>query len=403
MIFLIYVLKFENLISYKMKILRTIVIILIILVLIPVVSWLFWNLKPSRPIDLLVLDKTVLSLDHEEHRALFWLLNNEKFVKSDKKAYNKNKDYFGFHPQKPLKAKKYDINSSFKMEEIDEVVASNDGIYYADMRGVYFNEWYERPMASGMGNIIEGGLNNSDYLLLKRMYEENKLIVMEYNFFGPPTDEFVRYRTENLIDVHWTGWSGKYFHHLNLKRSKDIPVWVADAVKSGNNGEWPYLGSGIILINEVNKKYIVLEEGVHLDVNVPEIQTGEAGFEGITLPDVVPYPNWFEINTTDQNTVLAEFKIHINLDGKTILDQYNIPSRFPAIIKSGNGAPIYYFCGNFSQYDVRMITAKLAGIRTFEKLFYSNKPHSNSKFYWTYYLPLVSEIIDDYQQESHPE
>ena len=116
-----------------MKILRTIVIILIILVLIPIVSWLFWNLKSSRPIDLLVLNKTVLSLDHKEHRALFWLLDNEKFVKSDKKAYDKSEDYYGFHPLKPLKSKKYEINSSFKLDEIDEVVASHDGIYYADM------------------------------------------------------------------------------------------------------------------------------------------------------------------------------------------------------------------------------------------------------------------------------
>ena len=386
-----------------MKILRTIVIILIILVLIPVVSWLFWNLKPSRPIDLLVLNKTVLSLDHKEHRALFWLLINEKFVKSNKKAYDKSEDYYGFHPKKPMKAKKYEINSSFKMEELDEVVAGHDGIYYADMRGVHFNEWYERSLASGKGNIIEGGLNNSDYLLLKRMYEENKLIIAEYNFFGPPTDEFVRYRTESLIDVHWTGWIGKYFHHLNPKKAKDIPHWVSDAINSANNGEWPYTGSGIILINEMTKKYIVLEEGVHLDVNVPEIQTGETGLEGITLPDVIHYPNWFEINTTNQNKVLAEFKIHINLDGKTILDQNNIPSRFPAIMKADNGAQFYYFCGNFAEYDVRMFTAKLAGIHIFDKLFYNNKSQCCSKFYWTYYLPLVTEIINEYQQEAHPE
>jgi len=386
-----------------MKIIRTIVIILIVLVLIPVLSWLFWNFKSSRPIDLLVLNKTVLSADHKEHKALFWLLINEKFVKSDKKAYDKSEDYFGFHPQKPKKTKKYEINSSFKMEDIDEVVAGHDGIYYADMQGVFFNEWYERSLESGKGNLIEGGLNNSDYLLLKRMYEENKLVIAEYNFYGPPTDEFVRYRTENLIDVHWTGWIGKYFHNLNLKKSKDLPLWFIDAVKSGNNGEWPYAGSGIILINEMTKKYIVLEEGVHLDVNVPEIQVGEAGIEGISLPDVVHYPSWFEINTTNQNTVLAEFKIHINLDGKTVLDQNNIPSRFPAIMKAGNGSPFYYFAGNFAQYDVRMITAKLAGIHIFDKLYYNNKPQDCSKFYWTFYIPMVSGIIDEYRQETHPE
>ena len=386
-----------------MKILRTILIVLIILVLIPVFSWIIWNFKPSRPIDLLVLNKTVLSMDHQQHRALFWLLINDKFVKSNKKAYKKNKDYYGFHPQKPAKAKKYEVNSSFKLEEIDEVVASYDGIYYADMEGVYFNEWYERSQESGRGNLIDGGLNNSDYLLLKTMYEENKLIIAEYNFFGPPTDEFVRYRTENLIDVHWTGWVGKYFHNLNSRKAKDIPHWVREAIESANDGEWPYSGSGILLVNEMAKKFIFLEEGVHLDVSVPEIQTVEGAFEGMDIPDVVHYPNWFEINTTDQNTVLAEFKIHINLEGKTVLDQAGIPSRFPAIMKAGSGNPFYYFCGNFAEYDVTMFTAKLAGIHAFEKLFYSKKSQCCSMFYWTYYQPLVAGIIGEYQKEIHPE
>jgi len=103
-----------------MKTVKTIVIVLIILFLIPISSWLIWNIKQSKPINILVLNKTVLGLERKEHRAIFWLLLNEKFVKDDNKVYRMEKDYYGFHPVKPLKSRKYEVKR-IKLEEINDV------------------------------------------------------------------------------------------------------------------------------------------------------------------------------------------------------------------------------------------------------------------------------------------
>ena len=45
-----------------MKTVKTIVIILIILILIPVSSWMVWSFRASKPLNILVMNKTVLGL-----------------------------------------------------------------------------------------------------------------------------------------------------------------------------------------------------------------------------------------------------------------------------------------------------------------------------------------------------
>ena len=381
-----------------MKTLKIIVIIIVILFLIPVVSWLLWSFQSSRPLNILILNKTVLGFERKEQKGLFWLLNNEKFVKSDNKPYNINRDYFGFHPLKPLKSKKYDVKR-IKLMEIDNLSAEFDMTYYVDTYGVFFNEWYRGRGTNDRGTLIQGGVNNNDFLFLKKMIEEDKLIIVEYNFFGKPTVDLVRKKTEDMLGVEWSSWIGTYVHNLNIKNSSELPIWMVDIYKNQHNGEWPFKGSGIVLFNEGRRQIIVLEEDKHLDIAVPEIQTTEYGMENFNLPEKVHYPYWFDIvsNIAD-NKIVADFKLHITLEGKSVLDNYNLPSRFPAIIQSGNQSSFYYFSGDFVDFPVKIYTARLRGIRTFERMFYSNKPHNRSKFYWTYYIPLLSEILSDYQE-----
>ena len=366
------------------------------MVLIPVLSWLLWSFKPSQPLDIMVVNKTVHSFDRHEHRALFWLLVHDKYIKPDNKVYNVNKDYFGFHPMKPTKSRKYDIKR-IMLTEIDDLVDEYDMVYYADTYGIFFNEWYRARDAKDKGTLIEGGLNNNDYLFLKKMYDEGKLIIGEYNFFAPPTDDLVRIRTEDLFGLNWSGWIGKYFDNLNPDKGKDIPGWVVDYYNSKNSSDWAFTGHGIILVNQTTKDVVVLEAEKHLEMNVPEIQTTDYGMNTFNLPESTFFPSWFDITYSDENLVVAEFKIHITIEGKSVLDQYNLPSRFPAVIESSDGASFYYFCGDFVEYPVKMFTAKLKGVSIIEGLFYNNKPTSHSKFYWTYYRPLVNQILENYQ------
>ena len=379
-----------------MKTIRIIAAVLIVLILIPIVSWIFWNFRPSKKLNILIVNKTVLEPGIPEQKALFWVLNNEKFVNDRKKMYKMHRDYYGFHPQKPLKERKYEINR-IRLTETEQLSDEYDAAYFVDTYGVFFNEWYDRNV-KGKGTLIEGGLNNSDFVFLDKMHEKNKLIVAEYNFLSAPTDGLIRNKAENLLGFHWSGWSGRYVQNLNADRSRDLPAWVVDMYQLNHKGEWPFSGSGILLVNEGRKAVIVLESDVHLDENkVPEIQTTEEGMEQYGLPESVLFPSWFNIVENDSNLVLGEYKIHINMEGKTLLDKYGLPSRFPAILASGDGSPFYYFAGDFIDFPVSLSTARLSGIRKIGNTFHSRKQNSMADCYWTYYVPLISRILEDYQ------
>jgi len=379
-----------------MKTVKTIVIILLILCLIPIASWLIWNIKPSKPINIMVLNKTVLGLERKEHRAIFWLLLNDKFVKDDNKVYRMEKDYYGFHPIRPLKSRKYEVKR-IKLEEINDLVSNFDMAYYSDTYGVFFNEWFRRQSGQGKGTLIEGGLNNNDYLFIKGLHDQGKLLIAEYNFIAPPTIQLVRKKAEELLGIKWTNWTGRYINELDPAKSKDLPDWIVGIYKKRNDGEWPFTGAGIVLVNEPAQQVAVLQADKHLENGVPEIQTTGYGLESYQLPENVHYPHRFDIMEEQSNEVIAEFKLHVNIEGKAVLDEFNLPSRFPAVLESNTGSPFLYLAGDYSDYPVRMWTAKLQGIRTFEKVFYTNKENSTSKFYWTYFVPLLSQVLTNYQ------
>jgi hypothetical protein len=379
-----------------MKTLRTIIVILVILLLIPVGSWVIWNIKSSKQMDILVMDKTVLDLEKKAHRSIFWLLLNEKYVKNDNKVYRMEKDYYGFHPIKPLKSRKYEV-LRIRLDQIEELADEYDMAYYSDTYGVFFNEWYRRPTAQDKGTLIEGGLNNNDYLFIRSLQDRDKLLIAEYNFLAPPTIGLVRNKTEDLLGIKWTNWTGTYVRDMDPEKSKDLPAWVVNIYKKRHNGDWPFTGPGIILVNEPAQHVVVLEADKHLEMTVPEIQTTEYGNQHYDLPESVHYPFWFDIMDEQSHYTIAEYKININLEGKALLDQYDLSSRFPAVIEASNGAPFYYLAGDFSDYPVGMWTAKLQGIRTFENLFYNEREHSTAKFYWTFYVPFMSQVLADYQ------
>ena len=379
-----------------MKTVKTIVIILLILCLIPIASWLIWNIKPSKPINIMVLNKTVLGLERKEHRAIFWLLLNDKYVKDDNKVYRMEKDYYGFHPIKPLKSRKYEVKR-IKLEEINDLVSKFDMAYYSDTYGVFFNEWFRRQSGQGKGTLIEGGLNNNDYLFIKGLHDQGKLLIAEYNFIAPPTIQLVRKKAEELLGIKWTNWTGRYINELDPAKSKDLPDWIVGIYKKRNDGEWPFTGAGIVLVNEPAQQVAVLQADKHLENGVPEIQTTGYGLESYQLPENVHYPHRFDIMDEQSNEVIAEFKLHVNIEGKAVLDEFNLPSRFPAVLESNTGSPFLYLAGDYSDYPVRMWTAKLQGIRTFQKVFYTNKENSTSRFYWTYYVPLLSQVLTNYQ------
>src|SRR6056297_1372970 len=124
----------------KRGIMRTLLIILSALVLTITVSLLIWVVKPSRTLEIFILDKTVPTLDRREHKSLHWVLNHQKYVKNDQSLYRLKEDYYGFFPIDPQQ-QKFDFRS-LSIRDVDDVSDSVDLAYYVDTYGVYYNDWY---------------------------------------------------------------------------------------------------------------------------------------------------------------------------------------------------------------------------------------------------------------------
>jgi hypothetical protein len=87
----------------KKPLLITIIILVLVLAL-PFINFLRWSFQEKKPIEIVILDKTVPTLERINHKSLTWVLNNGRFVKKEKKnSYSFRKDYYGFAPTRPLK------------------------------------------------------------------------------------------------------------------------------------------------------------------------------------------------------------------------------------------------------------------------------------------------------------
>lgn len=378
------------------------IVILIILLIVPVTSLIKWTFQSKKPLEVLILDKTVPTLDRDKHRSLSWILTHSKFVKGNKRKYSYTKDYFGFIPLKPLRDKKWD-RKPIRLTEIPDLVDSFDVAYFADTYGVYFNDWYIGVNRSNRSRMIYGGLNNSDFLFMMEMYNAGKLVIAEHNILDYPTEALNRFRVEELLDVKWTGWTGRYFESLDSIDNPDLPQWIINLYRDQNRKPWTFTKSGIIFLKN-NNRVIVLESETHLEFEVPYIYTKPYGQEKYDLPYKVHYPYWFTIVEPGSNNVVSEFKIHPNEVGDSILNMNFLPSAFPAVLENPAGSsPYFYFAGDFADNPIAFKTAYFKGFERLKFMLVKDKPVSRSKFFWTYYKPLLTSILDSYYNEKKGE
>jgi hypothetical protein len=252
--------------------------------------------------------------------------------------------------------------------------------------------------SSSRSALIYGGLHTNDYQLLEKMNRQKKLIIAEYNTIALPTSAEVRMKMENLFELKFSGWIGKSFKSLNHIVNPEIPSWIVTkyAEFTGEEYEFPDV-AGIILIHE-SGEMLILQDGVHLDLKVPSINTQISHRNSLDLPDFMNYPFWFDIiHSTEEENIVATYKIHTNTLGDSILASFDLSNKFPAIVGNGEDGTRYYFCGDFANNPVQDALAYFKGISMVSSLFYNNLDVSDRKrFFWTYYHPLMTNIISNY-------
>lgn len=367
-------------------------ILIIILVALPLTSFLIWYVQPEKPLNMLVLNKTVPLPNRSGHRSLFWILRNEKYVKSNNKLYNNDVDYFGFFPKKPYRDKQYAIKR-IRLDNIDSLSNACDAIYYVDAYGVYFNEWYQGKPYEKIVKI-DGGLNQNDYLLMKEMVSKSKLVIAEFNILASPTNPLVSVKTQQLLRIGWHGWTGRYFDRLDTLNNNELPAWIVrDYIKE--NHHWEFTKSGLVFIKD-NENIVVLENESDLDYAIPLIHSSSEYQNIYGIPENIKYPFWFEITfpKSDQQ-VVSSFEILANKKGLQTMEKYGIPKSFPAVI-ADSLHHIYYFTGDFAESRVNMWTASMGGIKKLENFMHQDSPSDSKTFFWRYYRPLMSKILKQY-------
>jgi hypothetical protein len=355
------------------------------------VGWVFWALKPGKDLHVLIINKTVNDYGRTGHKSLTWVLNHNRFLNTNGKKYSLARDYYGFVPLRPKNSGNYETRR-IRLDDIEKTVAANDVLYIADMYGIYFDEWFKSRMKKGSSSKIIGGINQNDFLLLKAMKDEGKSIIIESNFFTEPTEPLVRNRTEELLNLSYSGWSGKYFSRLDTARNKDLPHWIVNLYKAGNQGSWPFKGEGIVFIKG-RSAIVVLEAQKHLNNPVPSIMSDEPLKSGFQLPEKVPYYSWFEVIVPGKDQHIAShYSIDANAEGKLLLQNNGIPDILPAVLLDQTGK-LYYFAGDFANEDIAYYTYNFPFIPYIKQNLglYSER----NKFLWEYYIPLMNGIFNE--------
>ncbi|MGC9343612.1 MAG: hypothetical protein ACP5E3_12990 [Bacteroidales bacterium] len=368
------------------------IIVLVIIVLLPLLGHFLWMVQKQKPMNLMIVNKTVPSSSENEVKSLNWVLNYEKVSKQDNEGYDFSKDYFGYHPDALNRER---LIRSYRLEELPGLGDEYDGLIYLDNEGVE----YKTPGYSSISHY--GGFNQTDYLLLKEMINNEKLVITEFNFFSEPTEELVRYNTEQLMDVYTLRWKGKFFKDLDKKKIADeIDIKWIDSYKEINKKDWDYKGSGLILCNEKQDRIIVLPTEEYMTEAFPAIETSPENTDKYNLPAKTAFEGWFEVVYEGGNEVISNINLNLNEEGVEYLKKNGLNSTFPACVKMAD-KPVYFLAADFSKQDVVLAWSKMRILSDLCRGICRGRTKNPGQFFQTYYIPFMSTILQEYHKSNN--
>jgi hypothetical protein len=351
------------------------ILIFVVMILAAVSSpfWL-WHLKSEKTLDILIVDKTVPDQSYREHKGLTWFLNNEKYVKGDGSSYSAESDYIGFKHNE----------SSYTTGKLPEKLDPYKVIYLTDLYGVYEEEFNGRNETGKKSEQLYGGLLPEDVDSLEQtLLKGDKTLIAEFNTFGSPTEESVRRQMTNLLNIKWSGWTGRYFSEMD---GKEIPQWIIDQYKR-QTGSWGFTGGGFVFVNE--EEFIVVLDEEDLEgkgLGFVLTKQGKSFFEDELNSS---YQYWFDIiMPLDEHEVLANYNLPVKKQAADKLADYGIPLQFPAVVHHQNKQySAYYFAGDYADEAEVPEIYQTAGLTSWKKATLGDS------FYWSAYLPMVREIF----------
>jgi len=374
-------------------------IVIVALFVVPAGSFYFWYSQPIITADFAIVDKTVGEIERNEHKSFNWVLTYNNIRKRDSSLYKSDEDYYGFFPQEPIACKEFEIKDfeQMSLSEIDSLSAMLDGVYYADTYGVYYNEWFLDSLELEHSEKLYGGMSIEEAYMLEKMRDQGKLIFAEFNLLASPTSWKVRKKTERLLGIKWSGWTGRFFDSFDTAVNKELPNWVIELYTEQYDTTWHFSQAGIVLVHE-SEKIVVLEQGTDLHIATPIIYSSDYCKHKYKTAKSVHYPFWFDITfpITPANVTVAHYKLHTTRRGDSLLAMHRIPTEFPAVIEHTDSYWMYYFAGDFADNKFNDNTAFFKGIENIDILLYDGSLVSREKFFWKFYNPFVTNAVKEY-------
>lgn len=372
-------------------------IVFFLIILIPFWSFLVWFFYPKTELPGLILDKTVLESSGVEHRSFNWITTNRKFVKPDGSQYEISEDYYGFFP---INRPEYVVKdlTVFNNADIDSMGRTMEYVYYTDAYGIYTNEWVYGRDINERSRLVYGGLSEQSYKLFERMFRNRKLTITEFNNLASPTPLSLRFKMQRVLEMDFTGWTGRYYHSLDTLLNPDIPGWMKRLHRYYYNKPFAYPDKpGIVFVHETERIF-VMQIDEDLEHELPIINTGKYLMDKYDLPEFIRYPYWFDVCfAKDTSDVFSTYKLHTTERGDSILNSHHLPNEFPAIIGDRQEYLRWYFCGDWADSPTPFGLSYFKGVQYIRKFFYNNRDElDRKKFFWEYYEPLVSGIFNDY-------
>ncbi|MBB6634408.1 hypothetical protein [Cohnella thailandensis] len=350
---------------------------------------LAWQGKSDHVLNAAILDKTVPDTSYREHKGLMWLLNQSKYVKSDRSAYSIKNDYFGYVP-------KGDGSRALRDLKLED---DYDLLYIADTYGVYEDDLNETTAVRGnRSDKIYGGLEQSDIEQIKNGIYKGTTLVAEFNTFGSPTGEAEQKELGEILGVRWTGWIGRYFP--DLSSGGEVPEWAETNYEAQTGRKWEFDGPGFLFVDD-DDRVAVLEEGKDTGKGGNVFRLTDEGKDFVGKSAKARYNYWFDvIEAEDGGSVLADYDLDLTESGEEKLKELGIPSTFPAVVKNDTGVyTSYYFAGDFADNDEVPDFYQAQWLDKLFALLSWNSGKNQQSFYWKAYRPLLKRVLQEIEEK----
>lgn len=367
---------------------------ILIVALLVGLPWACHVSRPEKPIDLVVVDKTVPFRNWLEHRSLFWLLRHDRYVSPEGEPFETERDYLGAYPPE---IPGDPPESTHDLTPGD--VATADVLYLVDTYGVYEEDLESGPemkAALERSPKIYGGLGAEEAEAAIGVAARGATLLVEFNTLASPTGEAARERMEEALGVRWTRWIGRFFPRL--EETEDVPGWIRRNYEREWGRPWDFDGPGYVLLKD-DAHVEVLRTGVEAErigLRIDRVEPVDAVLD--RAGDGVSYPYWFSVVERDgAPEQLATFRWQLSDEGRERLAARGLPLEFPAVtrMRRGNGTA-YYFAGDFADNPMADYDVPLAGYPRFRRWLERVRwAPSEDAFYWRFYVPMMRRILED--------